>query len=254
MIVNADDFGKSALVNSAILHCFQHSLCSSATIMATGASFDEACAMVHDHRLLDHMGVHLVLDAGIPLTEGIRCCRRLCDHEGRLLPRSLRLFLTSDEKRCLAREIAAQIEKTQSRGIPITHLDSHHHVHELWPILSIVLKMARNYDIPYLRLAANCGPRNSLPLKLYRRCVNERIRWRGMARTQYFGSLANFLWHLQSWGLCSRDTWEVMIHPTWGHKQNVVDEVDTDIPLEVRFPREFRAGLVSYTGHRYEGT
>ncbi len=252
LIVNADDFGRSHEVNEAILYCFRHALCSSTSILANGVAFEEACAIAREHRLLDHVGLHIVLDEGVPLTTDIRRCTRLCSSQGRFCARANRFFVQRDERTAIARELAAQINKARAAGLPITHMDSHHHIHELWPILPIVLNMAGTYNIPYVRLAVNCGDLTSASLRLYRRAVNLKIRSRGFARTRYFGSLANFLWHIEHIDRFPLASCEVMIHPVQDRPDRVVvDSASRAVPLSDRLPSELRAVIVSYAGRRY---
>jgi len=48
--------------------------------------------------------------------------------------------------------LEAQIEKVMSHGIPISHLDSHQHLHMLPQILKMTIRLAKQYDIPAIRL------------------------------------------------------------------------------------------------------
>jgi predicted glycoside hydrolase/deacetylase ChbG (UPF0249 family) len=66
LIVNADDFGLTRGVNRAIVACHQRGIVSSATLMATGACFDEAVALATQMPQLS-VGCHVVLVDGEPL-------------------------------------------------------------------------------------------------------------------------------------------------------------------------------------------
>src|SRR5690348_835156 len=136
LIVNADDLGYDAPTNAAIIESFKLGLCSSATLMANMEGFQEACELVHQYGLEEHVGVHLNLSEGIPLTEAIRRSARFCDGEGRFrLMRNERvLWLGGEDQQLLAEEIRAQIARIQSHGLTITHLDSHKNIHEEWAI------------------------------------------------------------------------------------------------------------------------
>src|SRR5437868_4716499 len=118
LIVNADDFGLSSQVNRAVAQAFERNLVSSATVMANMPSFEEACAMTVERRWQRHVGTHLVLTAGDPLTDGIRRHQRFCDADGRF--RSHRsggrvLRLNGDERRALQEELAAQVDACRRR-------------------------------------------------------------------------------------------------------------------------------------------
>jgi hypothetical protein len=253
LIVNGDDFGRSSQVNRAILYCFRNELISSTSVMANGEAFEEACALARDNGLLDHVGLHVVLDDGVPLSTDIKQCNRLCDGEGRFRARANVLFMTREEKMALAKEVTAQIQRVRRAGLPITHMDSHHHVHELWSVLSVVLGVAGEHAIPSLRLAVNCGPLRSRSVRWYRRLVNRRIARRNLARTTYFGSLDNILWQLANAKRHVLASCEVMVHPTESSDGCVVDARHPDVPLDRRLPVELRGHSVSYSGHRYRG-
>jgi predicted glycoside hydrolase/deacetylase ChbG (UPF0249 family) len=64
----------------------------------------------------------------------------------RILARKLRLAEIESEWR-------AQIQEVRGAGIEVTHLDGHKHVHMLPPLFPIVLRLAREYSIPGVRLA-----------------------------------------------------------------------------------------------------
>ncbi len=66
LIVNADDFGLTHGVNRAIAACHQRGIVSSATLMATGACFDEAVGLAAQMPELS-VGCHIVLVDGEPL-------------------------------------------------------------------------------------------------------------------------------------------------------------------------------------------
>lgn len=120
LIINADDFGGSENLNRAILEGFRLGLCSSATIMPNMPGFEEACQMTHEHKLLGHIGMHLVLRDGYPLTERIKTRAKFCDSDGRLRLSANKPFLVLDhsEKEDLAAEIRAQIKRCRAFGCP----------------------------------------------------------------------------------------------------------------------------------------
>jgi predicted glycoside hydrolase/deacetylase ChbG (UPF0249 family) len=76
--------------------------------------------------------------------------RSLCNVEGRfaLTRRARVVFLTASERQALADELRAQIRACRENGIPLTHADSHHHVHEEWGIAAVVIAVCREQGIP----------------------------------------------------------------------------------------------------------
>ncbi len=235
MIVNADDFGRSTVRNAAVVRAFEEGLVSSATVMPTMSGFDEAVALAHAGRLLARVGVHLTLTAGEPLTEGVRRCRRFCDAQGRFTKwrgatRAWRL--SSTERHAVLAELRAQIERARAAGLPVTHVDSHHHVHNEWAIGGLVVRVARESRIPYVRLARNCGPGIGVAARGYKRLFNSRVRRSGLAATRYFGDVDDWLWLARTGASTSElDDFELMTHPVLDTEGVLVDPEVRGEPL-----------------------
>lgn len=225
LIINADDLGKSHDVNRAILAAFQAGMCSSATLMANMPGFEEACQMAHEQRLLDRVGVHLVLTEGLPLTEPIRRCRRFVDAAGRLaLSRGKPLlWLRSDEREAVAGELLAQIRRCRAAGLPLTHVDSHHHSHTEWALFRIVLRLMRQERIPYCRLTRNCGRIDPLR-RVYKHLLNARIRRARLAGTRFFGSVQDVLSLVA--GHPGHLSAEAMTHPCYNAEGELWDDCE----------------------------
>lgn len=226
LIINADDFGFDSNANRAIVRSFEQGLCSSTTVMANMPGFEEACCLAQQHRLVDHVGVHLVMNVGTPLTEGIKKYPRFCERDGLLaLSVSARHFtLETSEKHVLASEIRAQISRCRANGIAITHLDSHHHLHTRWAVLAVVLAVAQSEHVPFARMAQNCGPRFTLKNDVYKCVVNFRIMSAGYSRTRYFCGLeeGQSLKEIDRI-TAKRKSLEVMVHPLLNEQGFVID-------------------------------
>src|ERR1700753_2195819 len=77
LIINADDFGLSSIVNRAILVSMEKGLVTSTSIMANMPGFDHAIGLVRVHsKLAGRVGVHLNLTEGQPLSKPILGCSR----------------------------------------------------------------------------------------------------------------------------------------------------------------------------------
>src|SRR5882672_621658 len=63
LIVNADDFGRSASINEAVRRCHQEGLLTTASLMVNEPAFAEAVAMARDNPRLG-VGLHLTLLCG----------------------------------------------------------------------------------------------------------------------------------------------------------------------------------------------
>ncbi len=256
LIINSDDFGLDERLNLAIVKSFAAGLCSSTTLMANMPGFEEACSLAHEHRLRDHVGLHIVLNEGFPLTDPIKKTARFCDPDGRLALQSWPpvFVLGVSESRSLAEEMRAQIARSRTNGIPLSHIDSHHHLHNLWPILGVVIAVARSEHVPYIRLARNCGVGISLRKRVYKAIVNRKLRGAGLSRTKYFGSLEDYIFLKETMGSMEAGaSFEIMIHPLV-HKDGFVIDAGDDEPLENRLRAVERFhDAVSFGGAKYPG-
>jgi hypothetical protein len=226
LIINADDFGFNEAVNRAILESFKLGLCSSATLMANMPGFEEACCLAREHKLANHVGIHLVLSEGYPLTEGVKKYTRLCNQEGGLALRSMArpvFFLGTPEKYALADEVRAQIKRCRAFGVPLTHLDSHKNLHNHWAVLQVLIPILREDSIAYVRIARNCGSRIGFRKNCYKRLVNHQLRRTGLCRTRYFGSPEDY-WFLRGGrGATLVGSFEVGIHPLLDDSGALID-------------------------------
>lgn len=225
LIINADDYGLSSAHNEAILRCFRESLCSSATIMPNMPAFEEACQISHENKLINHIGMHLVLQDGLPLTIKIKRVQRFCDEEGflRLSRRWPILHLTALERDVLAEEIRAQIKRCRDNAIPLTHIDSHHHIHTEWAIVNVLIPIAREQNIPYIRLSRNCKPNGNLLKSIYKLSFNMKLQNANFARTKYFGSLDDYFYVKKRDRKETNLSFEIMIHPSIDENKILVD-------------------------------
>ncbi len=235
MIVNADDFGRCATRNAAVVRAFAEELVSSTTIMPTMPGFEEAASLAHAEGLLHRLGVHLTLTAGEPLTEPLRRCRRFCDGEGRFTKwrGATRAWRLSDgERAAVHAELRAQVGRARGAGLPVTHVDSHHHVHNEWAIGGVVVRLAHELRVPYVRLARNCGPGIGPGPGAYKRFFNARLRRAGLTATRYFGDAEDWRW-LERTGASAAalDDFELMTHPALDDHGRLIDPELVGEPL-----------------------
>lgn len=152
LIVNADDFGLSEAINDGIVMANRMGLVTSASIMPVGKAFDHALQKLDEAPQLD-VGVHLTLVAEEPL---IRKHSTLLNG-GNRFPKDIASFMLAYFKggiklSDIRREWTAQIEKALDRGLAVTHLDSHQHVHVLPGIAEITQELADHYQVPFIRI------------------------------------------------------------------------------------------------------
>lgn len=153
IIINADDFGRHAEINRAVEEGLVHGCLRSATVMPGGAAFAGAIDIARRHEELG-LGVHFTLVDGHPILPPEEI-PSLVGSEGDFLPdhtallkRYLKGGVNLEEVR---RELAAQLQKIEVTGIPISHVDSHQHMHTLPGIIDIVLDLAARAGIRAVR-------------------------------------------------------------------------------------------------------
>jgi predicted glycoside hydrolase/deacetylase ChbG (UPF0249 family) len=154
LIVNADDFGLTPGVNRAIGELHASGALTSATLMASGAAFDDAVSIAHRHPTLG-VGCHVVLTDGAPLSPP-ETIPTLLGPDGRSFRPSLASFFLAVlagrvSEADIAREAQAQIERLQQNGITPTHVDTHKHTHILPGVARPLLGVAERLRIPAIR-------------------------------------------------------------------------------------------------------
>jgi hopanoid biosynthesis associated protein HpnK len=159
LIVNADDFGISRGVNRGIVEAHRSGIVTSASLMANLTSAEDAltrAAICPDLGL----GLHLTLTAGRPLSRPAQVPTLVDDSGyflvlGTLLGQLARGRVHRDD---LRRELSAQVEWALKRGVQPTHIDSHHHIHIFPAVTSVVVDLAREHRIHWVRTPLESGP------------------------------------------------------------------------------------------------
>ncbi|MGH9619030.1 MAG: carbohydrate deacetylase [Bryobacteraceae bacterium] len=141
LLINADDFGFTSDVNAGIVHAHREGILPSATLMATGDAFEDAVHLARANPSLD-IGCHLVLVQGRSLITG----RPFPDGPQGLIPLLLKRRLDVEA------ELRAQLEKMIAAGIRPTHLDAHKHTHLLPGVFRAVVRLAREFRVPFVRV------------------------------------------------------------------------------------------------------
>ena len=148
-ILNADDFGMTNDFNRAVLYAYGRGLLKSTSLCANGPAFDNAVNEILPECSTLGIGVHLNIMEGHALTK----CHLLTDDSGMFNQGYLSLIFKAKNKNVqkqIESEFRAQIEKIISITKP-DHIDSHVHTHAIPEIFKIVVKLAKEYNIPYIR-------------------------------------------------------------------------------------------------------
>ncbi|BBB93299.1 MAG TPA: ChbG/HpnK family deacetylase [Methylomusa anaerophila] len=156
IIINADDFGLHECVNEAVILGHTSGSISSTSIMACGAAFEHAVSLTSRYPKLG-VGVHLTLVAEYPVAPSY-LIPSLVNQKGRMAekyPVFLKQYLAGKIKiKDIYRELTAQVAKVLNYGVNITHLDSHQHMHVVPGIIEVVIDIAKEFNIPAIRIPA----------------------------------------------------------------------------------------------------
>ena len=242
VIINADDFGLNSSVNHAIVESFERNYITSTTIMANMPGFEEAVSLAKENKLTGKIGIHLNLTQGIPLTENILSSNLFYNKNNTDLKKHKRrlFFLSKKEKEIIFKEFSAQVEKVRNAGIEITHIDSHHHIHEVWPVTKLVLALLKKYQIPSMRILNNLNQSTGFHKLYYRNFVNNRIKSKEANLTGFFGSqLQTFAQLKKNPSVFNDAKLEMMVHPDYNNSGILVDKIK-DREYYFEYPDDFK--------------
>lgn len=152
LVINADDFGLTSGVNRGILEAHAAGSVSSTSALVNMPGWGDALEWFGKRSASLGVGLHLNLVAGAPLTEAASLTdpRTVRFHSlAALAWRALtgRVRLAEVHAECLA-----QIERLQSAGVAVTHVDSHRHAHCLPGFFGAVRAAARSRNVGVIRV------------------------------------------------------------------------------------------------------
>lgn len=122
--------------------------------MVSGAAFADAVACARKLPSL-RVGLHLVVADGMPTLPPERI-PELVDRDGRLRTdlrrQGVRIFMRRDARRQLAAEMTAQFEAYRATGLPLDHVNAHHHFHLHPTVGALAVALSRRYGAPAVRV------------------------------------------------------------------------------------------------------
>jgi len=244
LIVNADDYGRTAGVVEGILRAHQQGIVTSTTAMMNMPGIEAALRRAQSYPDLG-LGVHLVFSAWRPLLPPERI-PSLVDDDGAFLNQKV-LWARSEAIQGdeLGAELTAQVERFQAlTGRPPDHLDCHHFVHHHPLFFAVYVELAAQWRLPIrtpfppeeaLSQAAATVPLiEGLPLSKVRdmtRRDRELVQARGVRHPDHFvGSfygeegvtLENLLAIMES---LREGTTELMCHPGLADEQLLAESI-----------------------------
>lgn len=154
LIVTADDFGLSPEVNEAVERGHREGILSTTSLMVAAPATQDAIARAKRLPSL-RVGLHVVLVNGRPLLPPERV-PNLVDAQGRLpsdlFSAGVRYFFKPGIRAELEAEIRAQFEAFGRTGLPLDHVNAQNHLHVHPTVLSLILKVGRDYGVRAIRI------------------------------------------------------------------------------------------------------
>jgi len=205
LIVNADDFGRTPGINQGVIEAHRRGIVTSATLMVSCPAAAEAARLAAENPRLG-VGLHLAVTGGAPILPASQVSS-FGDSLGRLpaKPEGLATAHLSE----LVAEARAQLKRFRDlMGRSPTHLDSHHHSHQIPAALEAVVTLAWETGLPV----------RSVSLEMRSRFQREGIPTTDRFVQSFFDQGATLEGLLRVIGDVGFGTTELMCHPA------VVDE------------------------------
>jgi chitin disaccharide deacetylase len=154
LIVTADDFGLHDAVNEAVERASRGGILTAASLMVSGSAAADA---VRRARRLPNLrvGLHVVLADGVSSLPPHQI-PSIADADGHMgedmFFRGVRYFASASARKQLEAEIRAQFAAFAHTGLRLDHVNAHKHFHLHPTILSILIRVAREFGARAMRV------------------------------------------------------------------------------------------------------
>ena len=173
LIVNADDFGRTASINQAVIRAHREGILTATSLMVNEPAYEEAVALARENPKLG-VGLHLTLLCGhsaLPPEQ----IPGLANAKGEFTTNppgaGFRYFFQRSLREPLRREIHAQFQRFHATGLPLDHVNGHLHLHLHPTVFRILMADAPQLGIKRLRLTFD-------PLRLNLRLASGHFAYR----------------------------------------------------------------------------
>lgn len=154
LIVNADDFGRSRSINTAVVRAHREGILTTASLMVAGDAFEEAVDLARANPTLG-VGLHLTLVCGRAVLTADRI-PGLVDGAGEFPSfapyAGFRYWADRGLREALRAEIGAQFQRFQETGLTLDHVNGHLHLHLHPVVLDLLMEHAGEWGIRRMRL------------------------------------------------------------------------------------------------------
>lgn len=175
LIVNADDFGRTASINQAVIRAHREGILTATSLMVNELACEEAVALARENPKLG-VGLHLTLLCGhsaLPPEQ----IPGLANAKGEFTTNppgaGFRYFFQRSLREPLRREIHAQFQRFHATGLPLDHVNGHLHIHLHPTVFRILMTDAAQLGIKHLRLTFD-------PLRLNLRLASGHFAYRAL--------------------------------------------------------------------------
>jgi predicted glycoside hydrolase/deacetylase ChbG (UPF0249 family) len=156
LIVNADDLGANQPINDEIFDLMQSGAVTSASLMANAPGFEHAVQQIPRFPQCS-FGIHLNLTVFAPLSPS-GDLEPILDENGHLAKKMFKTKITPTLRKALLEELTLQVQKALDAGVPVSHFDSHHHVHTIPELFPVLKSLQRKFAIRKVRSTINLLP------------------------------------------------------------------------------------------------
>ncbi|KJZ84122.1 hypothetical protein ClosIBUN13A_CONTIG160g02453 [Clostridium sp. IBUN13A] len=146
MIINADDFGYSKAVNLGIMESHINGVLTSTTLMANMPGVDHAVSLLKDMPNLC-VGAHLTLTCGKPML-GEKVSTLIKENGYFLKLEDVENKVVQMDISEIYEEWKTQIRYLLNKGVNLSHIDSHHHVHTFKEHEEIIKVLSEEFNLP----------------------------------------------------------------------------------------------------------
>lgn len=162
LIVNADDFGRSASINEAVIHAHRDGILTTASLMVNETGCDEAVKLARETPKLG-VGLHLTLLCGHSALAPDKISG-LVNSRGEFssnpVSAGIKYFFKPGLREQLRAEIRAQFEKFHATGLQLDHVNGHLHLHLHPTVFDVLMEDAEQLGIKRMRFTRDCLARS----------------------------------------------------------------------------------------------
>ena len=160
LVVTADDVGLHAGMTDGAIEAHARGIVTACSVVPAGRDFARAAGRLREHPSLA-VGAHLTLVGARPLSPPVEV-PSLVGRNGALLPGFgaflRRYYAGSIDPGDVERELRRQIEALLAAGLKVSHANGHQHLHVLPRVHEVVLRLAAEYGVAYVRTPVDRRP------------------------------------------------------------------------------------------------